>query len=222
MNNPYRLSIGLATKDKSHLEKFKSSINTNKPIYDIEYYDDREGFKGMRYNSSIVISSKDYFDDLSYFNIVPRKSLSLEFPKHIKDHPLIQHFIRGYFDGDGSVGTRDRGTNIQLHFNMVGTENFLKDCSIILNNQCGLGRPNVTIHKRKKFDKNGIERTCHLYALQHEGNVICPKIYNYLYRDATVYLDRKFEIVRPYLSEETLKSIKAASVGKPALTNLHG
>jgi hypothetical protein len=42
------------------------------------------------------------FDDLCYHGCVPNKSLILKFPTI--NEGLISHFIRGYFDGDGTVG----------------------------------------------------------------------------------------------------------------------
>ncbi len=42
------------------------------------------------------------FEDLCKHGCVPNKSLILEFPKTVPSD-LIHHFIRGYFDGDGSV-----------------------------------------------------------------------------------------------------------------------
>ena len=51
------------------------------------------------------------FNDLIKQGCVPNKSLILTFPnKHQVPENLINHFIRGYFDGDGSInyGIRER------------------------------------------------------------------------------------------------------------------
>ena len=44
------------------------------------------------------------FNDLIKQGCIPNKSLVLTFPnKHQVPENLINHFIRGYFDGDGSI-----------------------------------------------------------------------------------------------------------------------
>lgn len=51
------------------------------------------------------------FEDLIKQGCIPNKSLVLTFPnKHQVPENLINHFIRGYFDGDGSIsyGIRER------------------------------------------------------------------------------------------------------------------
>lgn len=55
--------------------------------------------------SRIQISSKTLTADLLKLGCTPRKSLTLKFPNDgiFKSNDLIRHFIRGYFDGDGSV-----------------------------------------------------------------------------------------------------------------------
>lgn len=50
----------------------------------------------------VHLTSDKMFNDLCSHGCVPNKSLVLTFPKDIPEN-LIHHFIRGYFDGDGSV-----------------------------------------------------------------------------------------------------------------------
>lgn len=50
----------------------------------------------------VHLTSDNMFVDLCKHGCVPNKSLILTFPRTIPDN-LIHHFIRGYFDGDGSV-----------------------------------------------------------------------------------------------------------------------
>lgn len=50
----------------------------------------------------LQIGSKDLFQDLKKFGVVPNKSLILKFPANIPD-AFVGHFVRGYFDGDGCV-----------------------------------------------------------------------------------------------------------------------
>ncbi len=104
-------------------------------------------------------------------------------PNWLLEHPLVYHFIRGYFDGDGCVtycGLGPGRTIKQLSFSILGTKKFLEDCRFILEQNCQL--------KRNKINTKG-----NIFSLSYSGNKIMKKIYNFLYKDATIYLDRKKE-----------------------------
>lgn len=73
--------------------------------------------------------------DLNILGCVKRKSLILKFPdEKIVPKELMNHFIRGYFDGDGSISI---GRNIKVNF--TGNTNFILDlrnylaCNFVLN-----------------------------------------------------------------------------------------
>ena len=61
-------------------------------------------YKTVRVN----VCNKKMCNDLFNLGIVSNKSLTLQFPKNIPNS-LIKHYLRGYFDGDGSISTN--GTN---------------------------------------------------------------------------------------------------------------
>ena len=63
-----------------------------------------------------IIRCKCDFSDLNKLGVVERKSLILTFPteQQVPKH-LMPHFIRGYFDGDGSVYKQKQGnTKIEI------------------------------------------------------------------------------------------------------------
>lgn len=98
-----KLSIGLSTKDFNHLNTFKNDIDFDGPIknYCVKkiYNNEEKTFP----SSSLAITSQKISDDLNKnFNITPRKSLTL-LPPNISDSVLIDSFICGYIDGDGSI-----------------------------------------------------------------------------------------------------------------------
>lgn len=88
---------------------------------------------------------------------------------------LVRHFIRGYFDGDGSV-TLKTGKSVRVTF--VGTKSFLTSLQEIL--QSNLEISSVKLHR----DGN-------IYIYEKAGNLQTKLIYEWLYRDATVFLERK-------------------------------
>lgn len=190
------LSLGLAKKDKQHVELFKTHINSTAPIGD---YLNKNSKINSEWNdtwrSEIKITSLKLCNDLKRFGIGPRKSLTYSFPDWLIDHPLVNHFMRGYFDGDGSFyigGLRDGRTVKQLYFSLRGTSDFLLLYRKILEREC-----NLEIREKPIRINNGIG------VLEYGGNGILKNIGDFLYKDATLYLDRKY-----LLFNETIQNFK--------------
>lgn len=73
---------------------------------------------------SIKIANKKIISDLSKIGLVPNKSLSLDFPDIPSDY--ARHFIRGCWDGDGSVYVSGRGLYNIVASYVSGSLNFIK------------------------------------------------------------------------------------------------
>ena len=167
------LSIGLAEKDENHINKFITSVGfTGK----INHSVCREKFKV----SSVKIYSSILFDSLGRFNLGTNKSLILSFPDKMINNKLINHFMRGYFDGDGSISC---GSDGQLKFGLRGTIDFLKTYNDILKQECSL----ISVREPEQYDSIG--------ELQYHGNRIVPKIMDFLYHGSNnnTKLDRKYD-----------------------------
>lgn len=89
-----RVRLMLQYDDMGHLEKFKELIGSTHTIsYNTDQYN----------RCSFEFTSRKMCEDLERnFNIVPNKTDKLKFPKHLTVEQL-RHYIRGYFDGDGSI-----------------------------------------------------------------------------------------------------------------------
>jgi hypothetical protein len=185
----YQLQIGLSKEDKDFLIQIRDLLRANNPVFDFLIKNSERNSKWNDcWKSEFTIVSKRMFDDLKRFNIVPRKSLIYTFPEWMKDHPLKHHFIRGYNDGDGSfyIPKLASGKKTeQIYFSMRGPPAFLKEIRYIFEQECQL-------EEREKEIRISSGHGC----LEYGGNGIVSKISNYLYRDATIYLPRKFEIIQ--------------------------
>lgn len=131
--------------------------------------------------SRIRLQSKAIHESLSKLGVIPRKSDKTYFPDISKE--LYSHFIRGLFDGDGSI-TVDKTTN-QRRFRIAGNSTLLERVQEILIDNCNL-------------NKTSFEKLKTTTVLHYVGNNQVQKIYDYLYKDATVYLTRKFEKFNNY------------------------
>ena len=103
--------LHIASDDKDIIEKIRPLMDYEGPIY-----------KKIRGNGKISYSLRicdmTIFLDLQKLNITERKSLTLQPP--ILNKKLVSHFIRGYFDGDGSVfsyhNPKYPSQNLGVHF----------------------------------------------------------------------------------------------------------
>lgn len=174
--NSKLLTIHLKLSDIEHLKKFKKFLNTDKPIYVGE-----QKLKGKIFGyCSIHITCSKLAKDLMSHGIEHRKSLKEKLPNI--DKRLYPHFLRGYWDGDGSVLFYEQKVNklrkmypeICVYSGLI----FIKQISQIL-------REDLHIICNPQKNRN-------IYKLKTSGNKAIP-IVQYLYKDANIYLDRKYK-----------------------------
>lgn len=183
-----RLVLDLAVKDKNHLKKYKKALNFKGPVKDFTIKSGQ--WKGF-IHTMVSITSQQLVNDLNKLGCTPRKSLTLKFPKIKKS--LIRHFIRGYFDGDGSVFISNekhwRSGKISpvIHYRFIGTEDFLTIVKQEINLQGYLVQP-----KNKDV----------AFELSYKRNKKVIPFYEYLYKDATIFLKRKKKIFDLHIKKE--------------------
>lgn len=173
-----RFSLSLAEKDKTHVGKFRDFIA---PDRDLEY---QGGLNSYR----IYISSKEITADLIEKGCTPQKSLTLQPPPEgsIPEH-LIRHFIRGYFDGDGCAMMKKNGTRVGI--SILGTEEILEFIVSYFKSHGVICRSKI----RKPKEYNA-------YVWANEATSDIMKVYNILYDDCTICLERKRDIMQKVFS----------------------
>ena len=174
--NKDSLGITLSNEDKEHIDKFKKSIDSNHPI---RIYKTKYGTNSAR----IIIQDEELVADLIKLGVLRNKSLILKFPTtDMVDESLIYHFIRGYFDGDGSFKKKGQKLN-GYDFSVLGTIEFLTELRTYL------GVDNEIRKCNKNNDSNN-------YHLTFGGNQKVKQVANMLYGNANIYLDRKYKRYR--------------------------
>lgn len=181
------LTINLQGRDHGHLSKFNKCIQGNFPVklFDVEK-------NGKTYSmSQILVYSTKMAHDLIDKGVVPNKTNIIEFP-NIPDN-LVNHFIRGYFDGDGSVCERKhkKGPSDLACSFTCGSVKFLEELRSILF-QNGI----------KSYLVPSGENKCYLSLAGLQNPDVFLK---YIYNNATIYLDRKYakkESLYEYLDVE--------------------
>lgn len=101
----------LTSKDKDLILKFKHAIESGHPISKIASFDKRTKKTYTRY--MIQINSKEFTSYIINLGITSKKSYVCNFPKIEEKYYL--HFLRGLFDGDGSVTLKNKN-NVRMSF----------------------------------------------------------------------------------------------------------
>lgn len=138
---------------------------------------------------TLTFSSSKTFNDLERFNVVERKTYIYCMPGWLIEHPLVHHFMRGYVDGDGCFCLKNNKKQRmpQLLFTMKGTATLLQQFhNIVFKNK-------ITENDRIILPKNGKKYPA-FNVLQYGGNIVVSKLYDFLYNNATVFLNRKKEV----------------------------
>lgn len=165
-------AIMITLKDLDTIQKFKHAIKSNARIKI-----DRYG------NYQFSVSSKVMSDDLRKMGFTNRKSYEIDIDLVLSFIPreYEHHFVRGLFDGDGSIKIYKYSyqKSPQLHFGFTGLINVVK----YIKGYLGL--------HTKTVKESEITYTC---VSSCKKTII--DIYNILYKDATIYMERKYNTFR--------------------------
>lgn len=170
-----KIGIALSIKDKEHLELFNQCLKSTYPIKTYQ----SGGYSSVMY-SRINIVSDEMFDDLVSKGVSEHKTLTLTFPNQsIVPDEMIHHFIRGYFDGDGSFSKAAAHFKLGYMIKICGTREFLESIQDIFNLK-------TKLTKRKKDNKNN-------WTLEIGAQKDVLNFSNTIYQNATLFLKRKHD-----------------------------
>lgn len=188
-----QLVIRLASKDSSHLEKFKKDIEADQKIIYTETYDVRTN---KIYTSSVIrISRRKTCEDLIKHGVGPNKSKELSIPKTIPEN-FIRDFIRGYSDGDASFNFAEKNNIKRIRYSIISsTKSLLEEIQNIFNLKCDIKPTKITIYPNNSA-----------YKIYYQTDKVVKKIYDYLYENNKgPYLDRKYELATNHFNSEDFK-----------------
>jgi DNA-binding transcriptional regulator WhiA len=177
IGNNNDIELALKYDDKDHVEKFKKALNSKHKIGEKTINLNGKVFKAAR----IVMRDTKLHDDLCKYGVCSNKSFITRFPFEIPKE-FYKDFLRGYFDGDGSIYSYNQA-NGKLRYEIAistGSIDMVNDLIQVVKEETNL------------FLKFREARTCYdvrLYTQEHIKDFL-----KYLYEDASIYLDRKYEL----------------------------
>jgi hypothetical protein len=170
-------SFNITSKDKAHLYKLRKTLSSEHKIGA-----KRNGAGDISFQ--LQIRNQTIAHDLMQRGILPRKTYNLG-PIQVPQK-YFRDFVRGFFDGDGSVYMcKVNGTpQIKAHFLSVSLK-FLKPFHQRLCYSLDIPLKTMRAHKRKG------KMTRYIFDLYIED---CEKLEDFMYQNATLFLDRKRRI----------------------------
>lgn len=185
-NNEERgtIQLNLGNIDKGHLVKFYNFIEAKEPVE--QYIKPTVGGVGQR-TWSLSLHDKDMSKDLKKLYVFQRKSTKEKFNWNL-DKKLLPHYIRGYFDGDGHLSKKE------VKISIVSSKEFCYALKEYSAKEIGI-----------EFDPKYNYVTCKekdLYCFSLCSKHLAFKFLDHIYKDATVYLDRKYQL---YLEKEVYR-----------------
>lgn len=183
--------FGMSLAEIEPLEKLNKYMHSNKPI---GKYNKVNSYNENSVEYKLAFCSLKLTSDLEKWGCTENKTFKLKFPTFLEDS-LIRHFIRGYFDGDGSIFYRQNCINnnkyIGLGITICGIESFLTE-------MCKHLPINVVNCVYKDYRK-----TTECYSLKLNSNIRCLQLYHYLYNDCgDLYLSRKRKKFEDFIKEK--------------------
>jgi len=158
--------------DRSHLEKFMHMSGIEMGINQ-----DGNSFRA-------ALSHKPTLDILEErFNINEDKEMNYKFPEWLVKHPLFKHFLRGYLDAKSALANH----NNKILLTIVNSQENLVIIKDTLEKQ-------ANIQITAKITPNVAKTQYKIIIMRNQAKTVLK----YLYQEATIYLPRKYDIVKDF------------------------
>lgn len=164
------LGVELHRRDRGHLIKLATSLGSDVTPRD------RINNNGVEC-SSVRFHSQRLVDDLGVLGVVPNKTFSLQ--PWSGSPELMRHYWRGFVDGDGCLYVGSRHLALQL----VGTEAVVDS----FRQHMLTTNPNLTVVPQPTKSPGIVQ-------ISYYGSASPKLLVTHLYRNATVFLERKAEL----------------------------
>lgn len=188
------INISLQKSDKDILEKMRAELKSSKPLVFLDYSNKNDYGYHYKDQYALRFHSAHMCSKLLELGVYTDKSYTLKFPNFLRKD-LLPHFIRGVFDGDGSISRyKASDKNHQINITITSTKDFCDELQSICQKELCI---NAGIYDASC--KNGITKVFTI------GGRNKAKIFlDWIYKDAELYLDRKYKRYQDYYANDSL------------------
>ena len=202
MSPLHTITLQLQEGDKKILEKIRDLVFiSDRPLAYVK--SGKMTSRGKEYirqaSWSLRICNKHISYKLNDWGLVENKTYKILMPNFL-NNKLIRHFIRGYLDGDGCISytfkKNQKGESLYKDFTvgMLSNETFCRQLREIIKKNTGIN--------------GNVVRAKNIFRYQIGGNTQANKLLKWLYDDAHIFLQRKYEVYLELVKQVnlTLKS----------------
>ena len=180
----HRLNITLQDSDYRLLERIREAMQSTHPIKRHIPHSNPYVKRGniVLEQCSLNINGKALLDPLISAGIGGKKTYTLDGSIiDIVPENFVRHFLRGFMDGDGNITWGKRySSGSKYIIQVAGNKDFL------------LGTFQKYFPSNCRLYKYKTSKQCYAWKLSDKKNVL--EFLNYLYKDAKIYLERKYKI----------------------------
>lgn len=181
----HTVSLSLQESDYETLVKINRELHNERPIKFVELSKKNPNHSNQY---TLYMCGDHLCKSLEYYGITPRKDFTVCFPKNI-DEKYYSHVIRGLLDGDGFISKSERRCGITGNKGLI---EFLSDyIHSVLDIHCSV----LTPHKGKNTRD-----------LRIAGRKQVKKFLDYIYKDAALFINRKYHTYKTLYCENTILS----------------
>lgn len=170
------ISIAIQSRDVPILHTLKEELRTDNKVCHVK--------NETRDEVSLSVHSKEMAEDLAKYGVVPRKTHTSYLPTNVP-REFMPHLIRGLIDGDGWVQNPKSG----VKWGFCGNKRVVTQVRDFLSEEINVY--NVKVLERER------DSTC---SINYGGVKNSKLIADYMYEGATVYLERKYERFKEFIS----------------------
>lgn len=193
------LAIQISGEDSFIIDELAKDLEYTGSIYMPKRRDDQQPGRRINFSSDRIIKA------LNTLGMLPNKILTRSSIPDIESQ-FIPHFVRGYFDGDGSIchyiSSAQHG---KYHYKtwtvtIAGPETFLINIKKLLIKEFGC---NATVNRHSS-------KNC--YYLTLNDHMSRKSLFKYMYENANIFFPRKKNKWLEYMSDLGEKSSKEKKV----------
>jgi len=189
--------MNITSKDREHLEEIQKAMSSQ---YKLGLKS--SGSTDEKKYSYIQISNKEICKDLINLGVIPRKTYNGLNPIKVSDR-YFSDFVRGFFDGDGSVYIYKVNKTLQIKVGFVSSSlSFITGFNQQLCENLNISTKSV----HQKIDKQGARMISYDICFYIDD---CEKLAEFMYgNNPTLYLSRKRKVFEKWKLIERRHYIK--------------
>lgn len=200
-NGSYYANIRVKYTDIDILEKIKQSMELSLDItYNEEVVTFPQGGTSLAKMSCLRIYGKQIVKQIETYGIIPNKTLHLKVDYIRIPEQFLKDFLRGLWDGDGCFGIyKNKNGSITYSIGYIGSYELLLDIQDIIHKFFPIHK--INIWKAKECNEN-------IYRLGLARRDDFIEFLNFIYKDAHIYLERKYQKYLKCMEEINNKKYK--------------